>query len=312
MITGFASGASAYAGQWDRLFFVLLALAAVISAIVLALVVGFSIRYRRGSSAKRGLLPNVIRNELEFGWTSATAFVFIFLFWWAAVIQIKNIVPPKNPYEIHVVAKQWMWKVQQPNGLREINELHAPTGSPVELIMSSEDVIHSMFLPSLRLKQDVLPGRYTYLWFTGQKPGVYHLFCAEFCGTEHSRMIGKFVLMSPADFARWLAAQPLGADLAKEGAALFRSLGCSGCHAANSAVHAPDLNGVYGHQVKLSDGRTVTADEAYLRDSILLPEKDVVAGFQPIMPSFRGIVNDDQMIKLMAYLRSLSSEGERQ
>jgi cytochrome c oxidase subunit 2 len=310
MIGRFAPDASAFAGQWDRLFFVLLALSAVISAIVFVLVVGFSIRYRRGSSAKRGLLPRVIHNELEFGWTSATAFIFIFIFWWAATVQLRHIVPPKNPYEIHVVAKQWMWKVQQPNGAREINELHAPIGTPVELIMSSEDVIHSMFLPSLRLKQDVVPGRYNYLWFTADKPGVYHLFCAEYCGTGHSRMVGKFVLMSKADFGRWLAAQPLAEDLAKQGAALFRSFGCSGCHAPNSAVHAPDLAGVYGRQVHLADGRTVTADEAYLRDSILLPKKDVVAGYAPIMPSFQGIVNDDQMIKLMAYLRSLAT-GDR-
>jgi cytochrome c oxidase subunit 2 len=177
--------------------------------------------------------------------------------------------------------------------------------------MSSEDVIHSMFLPALRLKQDVVPGRYTYLWFTGNKPGVYHLLCAEFCGTEHSRMTGKFVLMPPAEFGKWLAAQPMGEDLAREGQALFRSLGCSGCHAANSAVHAPDLNGIYGRQVRLSDGRTAVADDAYLRDSILLPQKDVVAGYEPIMPSFSGVVHEDELIKLIAYLRSLSTGDRR-
>ena len=310
MILTFAPDASAYAGQWDRFFFVLLALAGIVSAVVFALVVGFSMRYRRGSTAKRGMLPNLIRNELEITWTSGTAFTFVFLFWWAAAIHLRHVVPPKNPYEIHVLAKQWMWKVQQPNGVREINELHAPAGSPVQLIMSSEDVIHSMFLPSLRLKQDVVPGRYTYLWFTGDKPGVYHLLCAEFCGTAHSRMVGKFVLMSPADFSKWLAAQPMGEDLARDGKALFHSLGCSGCHAENSAVHAPDLHGVYGRQVHLSNGRTVIADDAYLRDSILLPRKDVVAGFEPIMPSFSGIVHEDDLIKLIAYLRSLST-GDR-
>jgi cytochrome c oxidase subunit 2 len=312
MTGGFAPDASAYAGEWDRFFFVLVAVSGVVIALIFAIIVGFSIRYRRGSNAKRGLLPEVITNEIELTWTSATAISFIFLFWWAASTQLRNIIPPKSPVEIHILAKQWMWKVQQPNGVREINELHAPVGRPVELIMTSQDVIHSMFLPSLRLKQDVLPGRYTYLWFTADKPGIYHLLCAEFCGTEHSRMTGRLVLMQPADYARWSAAQPGAENLAAEGERLFRSFGCSGCHAPQSSVQAPDLNGVYGHQVQLSDGRTVVADEAYLRDSILLPRKDVVAGFTPIMPSFSGIVSDAQMVKLMAYLKSLSSERERQ
>jgi len=304
--------ASVYAGEWDRLFAVLTVASALVVALVFIAIVGFSIRYRRGSRAPRGFLPEIITNELELGWTAATAIAFLFLFWWAAVQQLQNVVPPANAIELHVVAKQWMWKVQQPNGVREINELHAPVGRPVRLIMTSQDVIHSMFLPALRLKQDVLPGRYTYLWFTADKPGVYHLFCSELCGTEHSRMTGRLVLMTPADYARWNAAQPGVEDLAAEGEKLFRSLGCSGCHAPASSVHAPDLNGVYGRQVQLADGRTVTADEAYLRDSILLPRKDVVAGFQPIMPSFRGVVGDGDMVKLMAYLKSLANKGERQ
>ena len=312
MTGGFAPYASAYAGEWDRFFYVLVAISSLIVLAVFVVIVGFSIRYRRGSKAKRGQLPERITNEIELTWTSVTAITFIFLFWFAAVTQLKNIVPPKNPIEIHVLAKQWMWKVEQPNGVREIDELHAPVGRPVELIMTSQDVIHSMFLPALRLKQDVLPGRYTYLWFTADKPGIYHLLCAEYCGTQHSRMTGRLVLMSEADYARWSTAQPGSENLAAEGEKLFRSFGCSGCHAPSSSVHAPDLNGVYGHTVQLADGRSVVADEAYLRDSILLPQKDVVAGFQPIMPSFRGVVSDDQMVKLMAYLKSLSSEGERQ
>src|SRR5689334_3606215 len=166
MIKAFAPDASHYAGVWDRLFFVLLALSAIIVLLVLIAVVGFSIRFRKGSSASRENLPKRLRNEIELGWTSATAFVFIFIFWWAAATQLVHITPPAHAFEIHVLAKQWMWKVQQPNGVREINELHAPIGRQVELIMTSEDVIHSMYLPALRLKQDVLPGRYTYLWFT--------------------------------------------------------------------------------------------------------------------------------------------------
>jgi cytochrome c oxidase subunit 2 len=179
--------------------------------------------------------------------------------------------------------------------------------------MTSEDVIHSMFLPALRIKQDVLPGRYTYLWFTANKPGTYMLECAELCGTGHSRMTGRIVIMKPAAYARWISAQPQTTGLAEEGKALFRSLGCTGCHAAASSIHAPDLHGVFNRQVHLADGRAIIADEAYLRDSILRPGKDVVAGFQPVMPSFRGQVSEDQLIRLLAYLKSLSiKQGAQQ
>ncbi len=312
MNTSFAPAASQYAVRWDLLFFVLVAVSAVIIILVLIATVGFSLRFRKGSTADRRELPERLHNEIEIGWTTATAFTFFFIFWWAAAVQFVHITPPKHAFQIHVLGKQWMWKIQQPNGAREINTLHAPIGREVELIMTSEDVIHSMFLPALRLKQDVLPGRYTYLWFDADKPGTYHLYCAEFCGTGHSRMTGSLVLMKPDDYARWSEAQPQSENLAGEGEKLFRSLGCSGCHAQRSSIHAPDLDGVYGHRVQLAGGRTVVADEAYLRDSILLPQKDVVAGFAPIMPSFRGIVSDDQLVKLMAYLKSLSNKGERQ
>jgi cytochrome c oxidase subunit II len=309
MIEEFAPRASEYAVRWDGLFFALVAISAIVVALVFLVIVGFSMHYRKGSDAERGALPERFRNEIEIGWTTATAFAFLFMFWWAASMQLHHIVPPQNAFEIHVLAKQWMWKLQQPNGVREINELHAPIGRPVQLIMTSEDVIHSMFLPALRLKQDVLPGRYTYLWFTADKPGVFRLMCAEFCGTEHSRMTGRLVLMTPEDYSRWSAAQPEADNLARQGEELFHALGCSGCHAPGSAVHAPDLHGVYGHPVHLSDGRVVTADEAYLRDSILLPGQDIVAGFQPVMPSFRGTVSEEQIIKLIAFIKSLSAEG---
>jgi cytochrome c oxidase subunit II len=312
MIDEFAAKASEYAGSWDTFFFVLVAVSAVVVAAVFVVIVGFSIRYRKGSDAYRPALPKSLGFEIEIGWTAATAFAFLFIFWWAASMQLRQIIPPRDALQIHVLAKQWMWKLQHSNGVREINELHAPVGHPVQLIMTSDDVIHSMFLPSLRLKQDVLPGRYTYIWFTADKPGVYHLMCAEFCGTQHSRMTGRLILMTPEDYSRWLAAQPEADNLAKRGEALFRSLGCSGCHTSNSAVHAPDLRGVYGHPVHLSDGRVVIADEAYLRDSILLPDKDVVAGYQPIMPSFRGTVGEDQIIELIAYVRSLTPEGRQE
>jgi len=310
--SSFITQASDYAAGVDRLFNLLVVLSSVILLLVLVLVVVFATRYRRGSAARRGPLPTWIQHELEIGWTAATLFLFVFLFWWAASSQLAALAPPANALEIHVVAKQWMWRAQQPNGVRELNELHVPTGQPVRLVMTSQDVIHSLFLPALRIKQDVLPGRDTYLWFTATKPGVFPLLCAEFCGTEHSRMTGRIVIMPPEDYARWSAAPPQGDDLARAGERLFRSLGCSGCHTPGSAVHAPALDGVYGRQVQLEGGRRVTADEAYIRDSILLPGKDVVAGYAPVMPSFRGVVGEDELTALVAYVKSLSDRSARQ
>ncbi len=308
------SAASTQATETDTIFFVLLGLATAIILLVLALVITFAIRYRRGSSANRGALPSIISREFEVGWTATTLFVFLFLFWWAGSSQLSALVPPKDALEIHVVAKQWMWKTQHANGAREINELHAPVGVPVRLIMTSQDVIHSFFMPAFRIKKDVLPGRYTETWFEADKTGVYHLFCAEFCGTDHARMLGRIVIMTPEDYARWLTAQPEGDDLAHEGAALFVSRGCSGCHAPSSQVHAPDLTGIYGRSVQLADGRTVTADEAYVRDSILQPRRDIVVGYDPIMPSFAGLLSDGEIQSLVAYIRSLaapSGQGAR-
>jgi cytochrome c oxidase subunit 2 len=302
--------ASTQAVQTDHIYYVLLAFSVVIILLVTALIVVFSIRYRRGSKAKRGALPSIMSKEFEIGWTSATLFLALFIFWWVSSSQLSALVAPKNALEIHVVAKQWMWKTQHSNGAREINELHVPIDTPVQLIMTSEDVIHSFFVPAFRMKKDVLPGRYTETWFRATKLGVFHLFCAEYCGSEHSRMTGRIVVVDKDAYARWLAAQPEGDGLAKEGEAVFRARGCSGCHSETSKVHAPNLIGLYGRKVQLSDGRTVTADEAYLRDSMLMPRRDVVAGFEPIMPSYAGILTDGEIISLTAYIRSLSGKEE--
>ena len=301
----FFSRVSNYAIRIDDFFFALTTLSIVIAGLVFTLIAVFSVRYRAGSPHSGGARPGL---ELEITWTAATFFLFLFIFWWAASTELQALHAPRHTLDIHVVAKQWMWKIEQPNGIREINEIHAPIDTPVRLIMTSQDVIHSMFLPALRIKQDVLPDRYTYLWFNAKKPGVYHLLCTQFCGTEHSRMTGRIVLMTPQNYARWSTSQQPSENLAAEGEKLFRSLGCSGCHGPNSSVHAPDLAGVYGHAVHLSDGRTVTADDAYIRDSILLPKKDVVIGFKPVMPSFTGIVSEDQIVRLIAYIKSLSDK----
>ena len=301
----FFSRVSDHAITIDYFFFALTALAVLITALVFILLIVFCVRYRAGSPHSGGRRPGL---ELEITWTAATFFLFLFIFWWAASSELQALRAPPSALDIHVVAKQWMWKVQQPNGIREINEIHAPIDTPVRLIMTSQDVIHSMFLPALRIKQDVLPDRYTYLWFSAKKAGIYHLLCTQFCGTEHSRMTGRLVLMTPQDYARWSATQQPAVSLAAEGEHLFRSLGCSGCHGANSSVHAPDLAGLYGRAVHLSDGRTVTADDAYIRDSILLPKRDVVAGYEPLMPSFAGQVGEDQITQLIAYIKSLSND----
>ncbi len=305
--------ASTQAVLTDRIYFGLLVLSGLIILLVAALILVFSIRYRRGSKAERGAMPQVMSREFEIGWTSATLFLALFIFWWVSSTQLSALVAPKNALEIHVVAKQWMWKTQHANGAREINELHVPVDTPVRIVMTSEDVIHSFFVPAFRMKKDVLPGRYTETWFQPNKLGIFHLFCAEYCGSEHSRMTGRIVVVPKDVYGSWLAAQPQGDNLAKEGEAVFRARGCSGCHAEASKVHAPNLRGLYGRPVQLADGRTVTADEAYLRDSMLMPRRDVAAGYEPIMPSYAGILTDGEIISLTAYIRSLASkEGDRQ
>lgn len=305
----FTTAASDYAAHVDALFALLSVISGAVVALVAGLIIFFLIRYHRGSRAPRGETPERLDREIEIGWTVATFFTFLFLFWWAASDQLSALVQPKNPLEIHVVAKQWMWRIQHPSGAREIDELHVPAHTNVRLVMTSQDVIHDLYLPALRLKQDILPDRYTYLSFNVTKTGVFHLTCAEFCGTDHSVMAGRLVVVSPEEYAHWNEAQPEGDDLAHQGRALFHSLGCSGCHAPGSTVHAPDLHGIYGSSVQLADGRTVAADEAYLRDCILLPDKNRVAGFPPLMPNFSGSVKPGQVVSLVAYIKSLSSQS---
>ncbi|WP_143273251.1 cytochrome c oxidase subunit II [Bradyrhizobium canariense] len=304
--------ASTQAARVDGIFAILVVVSALTLALVFGLLVTFAIRYRRGSKAKRGRLPEIVNREFEVSWTAATLFLFAFLFWWAASADVGALTAPANALEVHVLAKQWMWKTQHSNGAREINELHVPIGKPVRLVMTSQDVIHSFFVPAFRIKQDVLPGRNTETWFKATKLGVFPLFCAEYCGTDHSAMRGRVTVMSEDDYTRWLSRQPEGDDLAHLGAKLFVSQGCSGCHAGSSSVHAPKLDGLYGRTVQLSDGRQVKADDAYIRDSILQPKRDVVAGFEPIMPSFAGLLDDGDVQSLTAYIRSLGQEQDHE
>ncbi|MDX1654696.1 MAG: cytochrome c oxidase subunit II [Candidatus Competibacteraceae bacterium] len=299
--------ASANAPQVDTLFWALTAMSFLMVFTLGFLVFLFCVRFRFGVEIRRR--PHAPRSKgriAEFSWTIIPVLIFLGLFVWAGQLYLEQEYPPDNALNIHVVAKQWMWKFQHPDGQREVDELHLPRGRPVRLVMTSQDVIHSFYVPSFRLKQDVVPGRYTSLWFVPTRTGRYRLFCAEFCGTSHSQMGGAVVVMEPEDYQSWLDRRNPGASLAAQGKSLFMSLGCSGCHAPGSTVRAPDLSGVFGRPVALSDGQVVIADESYIRDSILLPDRQVVAGFKPIMPSFQGQISEEAILKLIAYIQSLA------
>jgi len=310
---GLPPQASTIAPKVDALFY---AVAGVTTAVALAVFITllfFAIRYRSGSKAPRTedipAAQERIRKRVEVAWAAIPLLLFFAAFVWAGRLYLERSAPPADAMAVFVVAKQWMWKAQHGGGQREIDELHVPLNQPVRLLMTSQDVIHSFFVPAFRVKQDVLPGRYTEIWFTPTKLGRFHLFCAEYCGTDHSRMGGDIVVQSPAQFEQWLSAHA-GTDMAAQGEALFRQYGCSGCHGANAAVHAPDLAGIYGKPVPLADGTTVIADDRYIRDSILLPQREIAAGYAPIMPTFAGQLGDEEIFDLIAYIKSLGSVAE--
>jgi cytochrome c oxidase subunit 2 len=227
------------------------------------------------------------------------------IFAWGAVVYFQQRTPPRDSTEVYVVAKQWMWKLEHAEGQREINSLHVPVGRDVKLIMTSQDVIHSFFVPEFRIKQDVLPGRYVVAWFRATKPGTYHLFCTEYCGTMHSGMIGTIEVMEPAQYQAWMSGGSAG-PLSASGEKIFAELGCATCHRTDSQGRGPNLTGVFGKPVQLEDGRMVTADENYLRESILDPGSKITKGFKPVMPTFQGLVSEEQVNALVAYVKSLA------
>jgi len=247
--------------------------------------------------------------KLEVTWTLIPLLLMMGLFAWGANLYFNIERAPSNALEINVVGKQWMWKIQHPEGNREINELHVPVGRVVKLTLASQDVIHSFFLPNFRIKQDVVPGRYTTEWFKATRTGAYHLFCSEFCGTQHSGMIGRIIVMTPAAYEEWLSRGQPGDTLAQSGERLFRELGCSGCHTGISVVRSPPLEGLFGKPVPLQSGEVVTADEGYIRDSILFPAKQITVGYTNAMPSFQGRVSEEELLELAAYIKSLGSKA---
>lgn len=305
------SGASAYSHQIDLLVIAFTVLIVALSAPVFVLLLVFIVKYRRGKEADRRHAPN--RNiPLELSWTIVPFLALLGFYVWSTDLFARLYHPPADAMQIDVVAKQWMWKFQHPQGQAEINELHVPSGQPVKLTMASQDVIHSLFIPALRIKQDVVPGRYTSSWFVADKPGTYRIACSQYCGSNHSEMTGSFIVMNPTDYAKWLSLSSNDVSLAAEGATLFRSRGCSGCHDPGASVRAPSLVGIYGNPVPLQSGEIVTADDQYIRDSILLPQSQVVAGYQPIMPTFQNVLSEEDVMKLVAYVKSLGQAGVTQ
>ena len=295
--------AATAASNLDALFIFLLLVTGTVTIMIFILVTVFALRYRHNLVDKA--TPILGSTALETTWSLVPFGIFLIFFVWGAVLYFQERTPPRNAMEIYVVAKQWMWKLQHVDGQREINELHVPVDRDVKLIMTSQDVIHSFFVPAFRLKQDVLPGRYTTLWFHAIRPGTYHLFCAEYCGTQHSGMIGSIVVMNPVDYEAWLSGGGGEGSLASTGQKLFQQLGCGSCHRSDTQGRGPNLVGVFGKPVLLEDGRTVTADENYVRESILNPGAKIAAGFKNIMPSFQGVVNEEQLLSLVAYIKSL-------
>lgn len=297
--------ASTVAEDVDGLAMFLLVVSSILTILIAFLILYFGIKYRQATGRKAAVDKEGFL-KLEIAWSVAPLIVGLIMFAWGAKIFMDLRTPPQDAVEVYVVGKQWMWKLQHPGGQREINELHIPVGQAVKLRMISEDVIHSFYIPAFRVKQDVLPGRYTTMWFEATRPGTYHLFCAEYCGTEHSRMVGKVVVMEPAEYQVWLTQQADG-SAAKEGHQLFLKLNCISCHNTSQQSYAPLLENIAGKPVRLTDGSTVIADRPYLRESILNPEAKIVAGYQNKMPSYTGKVSEDDLLKLITFIESLKT-----
>jgi cytochrome c oxidase subunit II len=303
------TGASSQAGNVDLLFIFLVVLSTVMTLAIFGTIFFFALKYRRRPGHKATQIHGSW--VLEIAWSVIPMGIFLVIFVWGAVIYYQEHTPPQSADTIYTVAKQWMWKFQHESGQQEIDELHVPVGRNIKMVMTSQDVIHSFFVPAFRVKQDVLPGRYTTIWFRPTVPGTYHLFCAQYCGTDHSGMIGQVIVMEPKDYQAWLSRGGAFHSLSAQGDALFQQLGCSTCHHnEGSQGRAPNLTGVYGSQVQLEDGRTVVADEAYIRESILSPAAKVVSGFKPIMPTFQGILSEDQVNQLVEYIKSIGMQPE--
>jgi len=294
--------ASTIAQGVDYLYYFLTAIDLFFTAVIFLTIVYFALRYRRRSEQDQ---PKQIEGSLplEIAWILIPLGICVVVFLWGTSLFIRNSRPPAASTEIFVVGKQWMWKLQHPEGVEEINELHVPVNQPIKLTMTSEDVIHDFSVPAFRVKKDVVPGMYTTLWFQATKTGRFDLYCDQYCGTNHSLMRGEVIVMEPTEYEQWLSGGIRGGTMAQSGAKLYDQLACITCHGTGKG---PPLTGIYGKPVKLSDGKTVVADDAYLRESVLYPSAKIVEGYRPIMPTFKGQVTEEQLLQLIAYIKSLS------
>jgi cytochrome c oxidase subunit 2 len=303
----FPAQASNFAGNVDALFSFILMTTLFFAVLVTVLIIFAAFKFRRQSANEVG--DDVHGNNLlEVGWTLIPTIIAIGIFAWGAAIYVNYRIAPKDTLDIYLVGKQWMWKLQQPNGRKEINELHIPVNRNVKLIMGSEDVIHDFYVPAFRVKMDVVPGRYNTMWFRPTKTGKYHFFCSQYCGTNHAVMGGWVTVMEPAEYAAWLSGESGDVNPVSAGERLFTQFACNTCHIPNGTGRAPSLNGVFGGNVLLADGSTVVADETYIRESILQPKAKIVAGYQPVMPTFQGLITEEQILNLTAYIKSLQSQ----
>jgi len=302
--------ASEFSVHSDAMMFVITALTIFFTVAVMACVIFFAIRFRVGSKADRSR-PSHENLRIEIAWSVPPLVLGVLIFAWGAEEFINFRTPPKNAMEIFVMGKQWMWHIQHPNGVREMNELHVPTGVPIKLTMISQDVLHEFFVPQFRVQFMVVPGRYTYQWFTATKPGKYYLFCNQFCGTQHSEMGGYVYVQTPAEYAAWLGhggLQPkANMTMTEMGQELYAQLNCANCHTSTDTERAPSLLGIYGRQRKMDNGQTITVDDNYLRESLIDPYTHIVSGYTNTMPSYKGQLNEEDMQRLLTYMKSLST-----
>lgn len=294
------------AGQVDLLYLFLVLITTFFSVLIAGLILFFIIKYRKTPERQAQQIHGSLL--LEVVWTVIPLGISMVIFVWGALLYFHLQRPPADALEVYGVAKQWMWKFQHPGGQREINALHVPTGRPVKVTLISQDVIHDFSVPAFRIKTDVLPNRYMATWFTPTVAGTYHLFCSQYCGTKHSAMIGDVVVMNPEDYAQWLASGKAEGSLAAQGEKLFQEFGCTTCHRPDSGARGPNLQGLYGRPVRLSDNRVVIADDSYIRESILQPNAKIVNGFQPIMPTFQGVISEEGLIQITEYIKHMSEQ----
>jgi len=315
MFSGFSlfpTQASSLAPEIDNLYLGVIAITAFFAIIVVVCVIYFAIKYRDHTGDKVGA-PITGSVPLELGWSLIPFFISIGIFVWASVVFFHIVRAPDQTLEIYSTGKRWMWRFQHIDGQREINELHVPVGRAVRVVFTSEDVLHDLFIPAFRVKADAVPGRYSAIWFEPTKVGEYHLFCAEYCGTRHSGMIGTVYVMEQADYQTWLSGggAMTGGTMLQRGEALFTQLACVTCHLPDGTGRGPSLVGLYGSQVTLDTGAEVTADESYLRESILMSQAKTVQGYERIMPTFQGLINEDGVAALIEYIKAMQAAGNR-